>query len=163
MEDCKLSIFFSIRNSILMVAFACLLPNECNAQEMANTPSNPAPIVYVYDASGNRIRRSPLNTQAHSPKKQDEKNPRHSGGLLENEISVSLDANSNIKVEILGKDELSDATIGIYNAAGILLSEISPVGGSTVIKTAGYKDGVYIVVVSLKDESHTWKCVIERR
>ena len=150
-------------NTIIFASFAMISTASVSAQDAKNNSFSYAQIEYTYDSSGNRIRRAPITLNKPLSK------PQSASQIIENEllevntVSVSLDANDNIRISWHGSHEGSITDIFIYGIGGMLVYERTLSYHETLIDTSDFADGIYLVVVRMGEEASTWKCVIERK
>ena len=120
-------------------------------------------VTYSYDASGNRTgsQREIVYTRGASNSKSALQKPeKYLDSLSLARISIYPNpTEGDLRIDITGIEDYTDTELTVRSLNGSVLEHIQPLDVTNEMDLTNYADGVYMVIIRLKDQSTTWKII----
>lgn len=120
-------------------------------------------VTYSYDASGNRTgsQREIVYTRGASNSKSALQKPeKYLDSLSLARIAIYPNpTEGDLRIDITGIEDFTDTELTVRSLNGSVLEHIQPLDVTNEMDLTGYADGVYMVIIRLKDQSTTWKII----
>lgn len=121
--------------------------------------SQPGPIEYHYDRSGNRVEKNVvlLRMKSDGSEGTNTKSHKELGDYL---ISVFPNPTKGaIEIEVENFDPQFDASLSIFSQSGKLILTKEELNPSNLFDLTDNSAGVYFLTIHSKEESNTWKII----
>jgi hypothetical protein len=118
-------------------------------------------VTYSYDASGNRTSslREIVYTRGSSTSKSAQ-SKKFLDSLSLARISIYPNpTEGDLRIEISGIENCDDTELTVHSLGGSILEHIQPLDVTNEIDLSGYTDGIYLVVIRIKEQTTTWKII----
>lgn len=120
-------------------------------------------ITYSYDASGNRTgsQREIVYTRGASNSKSALQKPeKYLDSLSLARIAIYPNpTEGELRIDITGIEDFTDTELTVRSLNGSVLEHIQPLDVTNEMDLTNYADGIYLVIIKLKDQSTTWKII----
>ena len=118
-------------------------------------------VTYSYDASGNRIdsQREIVFTRGASNSKSAQ-SKKYLDSLSLARIAIYPNpTEGDLRIDITGIEDFTDTELTVRSLNGSVLEHIQPLDVTNEMDLTNYADGIYLVIIKLKDQSTTWKII----
>ena len=118
-------------------------------------------VTYSYDASGNRTgsQREIVFTRGASNSKSAQ-SKKYLDSLSLSRISIYPNpTEGDLRIDITGIEDFTDTELTVRSLNGSVLEHIQPLDITNEMDLTNYADGIYLVIIKLKDQSTTWKII----
>lgn len=118
-------------------------------------------VTYSYDASGNRTdsQREIVFTRGASNSKSAQ-SKKYLDSLSLARISIYPNpTEGDLRIDIIGIEDFNDTELTLRSLNGSVLEHIQPLDITNEMDLTNYADGIYLVIIKLKDQSTTWKII----
>lgn len=118
-------------------------------------------VTYSYDASGNRTdsQREIVFTRGASNSKSAQ-SKKYLDSLSLARIAIYPNpTEGDLRIDITGIEDFTDTELTVRSLNGSVLEHIQPLDVTNEMDLTNYADGIYLVIIKLKDQSTTWKII----
>lgn len=118
-------------------------------------------VTYSYDASGNRTdsQREIVFTRGASNSKSAQ-SKKYLDSLSLARIAIYPNpTEGELRIDITGIEDFTDTELTVRSLNGSVLEHIQPLDVTNEMDLTGYADGIYLVIIKLKDQTTTWKII----
>ncbi len=118
-------------------------------------------VTYSYDASGNRIdsQREIVFTRGASNSKSAQSKKFLDSLSLARIAIYPNPTEGDLRIDITGIEDFTDTELTVRSLNGSVLEHIQPLDITNEMDLTNYADGIYLVIIKLKDQSTTWKII----
>lgn len=146
--------FFQIAISSIFIIFFLFSP-------LNSFVMNGQTIVYSYDSSGNRIKRTIAVEEIKAPAHHDTQD--QSALLSDRTKNVTIDADqktASIRIDITNFEDSARGQIRLYDSSGRVMTDMSVSAAHHYMDVSAYPEGVYILYVFYSGEEYSWKIIL---
>ena len=118
-------------------------------------------VTYSYDASGNRTdsQREIVFTRGASNSKSAQ-SKKYLDSLSLARIAIYPNpTEGDLRIDITGIEDFTDTELTVRSLNGSVLEHIQPLDVTNEMDLTSYADGIYLVIIKLKDQTTTWKII----
>ena len=118
-------------------------------------------VTYSYDASGNRTdsQREIVFTRGASNSKSAQ-SKKYLDSLSLARIAIYPNpTEGDLRIDITGIEDFTDTELTVRSLNGSVLEHIQPLDVTNEMDLTNYADGIYLVIIKLKDQTTTWKII----
>ena len=119
-------------------------------------------IVYSYDESGNRVdaERIIVYTRGSNNNSRSAHARMYMDSLSLARITIYPNpTEGDLKIEITGVTDLTSSSLTICDMKGKVLHQIQELSESNELDITDYADGIYLLIIRIKEESTTWRII----
>lgn len=118
-------------------------------------------VTYSYDASGNRTgsQREIVFTRGASNSKSAQSKKFLDSLSLARIAIYPNPTEGDLRIDITGIEDFTDSELTLRSLNGSVLEHIQPLDITNEMDLTGYPDGIYLVIIKLKDQTTTWKII----
>ena len=115
----------------------------------------------VYDAAGNRLTSEKIiiftrgSVNGNVPEEK-----MYQDSLASTRITIYPNpTEGDLKIDIAGVTDFESSSLMLYDMAGKVVCNITELSESNELDITSYANGMYIIVIKIKEESTTWKII----
>lgn len=117
---------------------------------------------FSYDSAGNRVQRKFVLNSKHSDEGYEEPVTFFVDRVADYEVKIAPDADGRkVKVELSGLKGEADGNVVLYDMNGRKRSSVTVRHGAALLDTSRCGRGVYVMRITVDDESTSWKITKE--